>query len=180
MLLSQKLLAAIRNVPDYPTPGIVFKDITPVLADPALVTEIITELVTFYKPLQIDAVAGVEARGFILGSVLAHELQKPFIPIRKAGKLPFETIKQEYDLEYGTAAIEMHIDAIKPQWKVLIHDDLLATGGTAGAAAGRAHPGPRPSWPGRDPGPAGARRGRRRRRCQYVRPVQRGGRGIPA
>jgi adenine phosphoribosyltransferase len=100
-----------------------------------LVTEIITELVTFYKPLQIDAVAGVEARGFILGSVLAHELQKPFIPIRKAGKLPFETIKQEYNLEYGTAAIEMHIDAIKPQWKVLIHDDLLATGGTAGAAA---------------------------------------------
>ena len=135
MHLSDKLKSTIRNVENYPKPGIVFKDITPVLAEPELVNEIVRELVAKYKAQKIDAIVGVEARGFIFGAILAHELQCRFIPIRKAGKLPFKTITQDYALEYGRASVEMHIDAIQPGWRVLIHDDLLATGGTAGAAA---------------------------------------------
>lgn len=135
MTLEEKIKAAIRDVYDYPKPGIVFKDITPVLAEPALIREIIAEMVRRYKPLRIDAIAAVEARGFILGAILAHELNCRFIPVRKAGKLPYETKSMEYALEYGTASIEMHVDAITPGWRVLIHDDLLATGGTAAAAA---------------------------------------------
>jgi adenine phosphoribosyltransferase len=135
MLLSDKLKASIRDVIDYPKPGIVFKDITPVLADPGLVREIISELVHRYKNSKIDAIAAVEARGFIFGSILAHELNCRFIPVRKAGKLPYKTKSMEYALEYGTASIEMHTDSVQPGWKVLIHDDLLATGGTAGATA---------------------------------------------
>lgn len=131
MLLSDKLKVSIRDVIDYPKPGIVFKDITPVLADPGLVREITRELVNRYKDSKIDAIAAVEARGFIFGSILAHELNCRFIPVRKAGKLPYKTKSMEYALEYGTASIEMHTDAVQPGWKVLIHDDLLATGGTA-------------------------------------------------
>jgi len=105
------------------------------LADPVLVKQIISAIAQHFKDQKIDAIAAVEARGFIFGSILAQELQCAFIPMRKSGKLPYKTLTQEYALEYGTASVEVHIDAIEPGWKVLIHDDLLATGGTAGAAA---------------------------------------------
>ena len=135
MQLSDKIKSAIRDVKDYPKPGIVFKDITPILADPPLRKEIVDALVQEFASKKIDAIASTEARGFIFGSILAHELACPFILVRKAGKLPYETRSAEYNLEYGTAKVEMHIDAIKPGWRVLVHDDLLATGGTAGATA---------------------------------------------
>ncbi len=135
MSLEEKLKLRIRDVVDYPKPGIVFKDITPILADPHVMHELIQNLTTYYKDHQIDAVAAVEARGFILGSILAHELKCAFLPVRKVGKLPFKTYSEEYTLEYGTAAVEMHIDAVRKGERILIHDDLLATGGTAGAAA---------------------------------------------
>jgi adenine phosphoribosyltransferase len=134
MLLSDKLKSKIRDVKDFPKPGIIFKDITPVLSDPVLVDEIIQSLITKFGSQKIDAIAAVEARGFIFGAILAHALKCKFIPIRKAGKLPYATRSQEYALEYGTAKIEMHVDAIQPGWNVLVHDDLLATGGTAAAA----------------------------------------------
>lgn len=134
-MIEQRLRNVIRDVKDYPKPGIVFKDITPVLADPALVETMVESLVSLYKPMKVDALVGVEARGFIIGSILAYRLGCRFIPVRKAGRLPFQTRSQEYALEYGTAKMEIHIDAIEPGWKVLVHDDLLATGGTAGAAA---------------------------------------------
>lgn len=135
MHVSEKVKQAIRDVRDYPKPGIVFKDITPVLADPSLFREVVREMVVTLGDQKIDAIAGVEARGFIFGSVLAHELKCSFIPVRKAGKLPYRTRSQKYDLEYGTAAIEMHEDAVVKGSRVLVHDDLLATGGTAGATA---------------------------------------------
>lgn len=125
----------VRDIKDYPKPGIVFKDITPILSAPDLVSDISTALTDMYSKSKIDAVIGVEARGFIFGSILAHSLHVPFIPVRKAGRLPYQTRSQEYALEYGTAKMEIHIDAIQKGWRVLVHDDLLATGGTAGAAA---------------------------------------------
>jgi adenine phosphoribosyltransferase len=134
MHLVDRIKSTIRDVDGYPRPGIVFKDITPVLADPAMVREIVRTITGIFGPQRIDAVAGIEARGFILGSILAHELGCAFIPVRKAGKLPFQTRKERYDLEYGSAEIEMHTDAVKPGSRVLVHDDLLATGGTACAA----------------------------------------------
>src|SRR5688572_6534449 len=134
-MLQEKLKRTIRDIKDYPKPGIIFKDITPLLAEPALIGEITRALVADVGSQRIDAVVGVEARGFIFGGILAHELGSRFIPVRKAGRLPYQTRTQEYALEYGTAKMEMHIDAVKPGWRVLIHDDLLATGGTAGAAA---------------------------------------------
>ena len=135
MQLVEKVKNTIRDIKDYPKPGILFKDITPVFADPQLVRDIVRNLADQFRSKNIDAVAAIEARGFIFGSILAHELNCRFIPIRKAGKLPYKTRREEYTLEYGTAAIEMHIDAIQPGWRVLVHDDLLATGGTAAAAA---------------------------------------------
>jgi adenine phosphoribosyltransferase len=135
MTLADKLNVAIRNVADYPKPGILFKDITPVFADPALLHEVVSALVDEYKSQKIDAIVGVEARGFIIAPIIAYELNCRFIPVRKKGKLPYETITEDYALEYGTATVEMHNDAIQPGWRVLVHDDLLATGGTAGAAA---------------------------------------------
>ena len=135
MHISEKVKQTIRDVRDYPKPGIVFKDITPVLADPSLFRDVVREMVATLKGQKIDAIAAVEARGFILGSVLAHELNCGLIPVRKAGKLPYKTRTQTYDLEYGTAAIEMHEDAFLKGSRVLVHDDLLATGGTAGATA---------------------------------------------
>jgi adenine phosphoribosyltransferase len=135
MQLAEKLRQSIRDVKDYPKPGIVFKDITPVFADPTLVNEVVSALVEEYRSQKLDAIIGVEARGFIFASILAHELNCRFIPVRKAGKLPYKVIQQAYALEYGSSAIEMHIDAVQPGWRVLVHDDLLATGGTAGAAA---------------------------------------------
>jgi adenine phosphoribosyltransferase len=134
MTVSDKIKQTIRDVHDYPKPGILFKDITPLLADPILTREIVSQLKSEFITKKIDAVAAVEARGFIFGSVLAHELNCAFIPVRKAGRLPYKTVSQSYALEYGTAAIEIHEDAIKPGSRVLVHDDLLATGGTAGAA----------------------------------------------
>lgn len=134
MLLSDRVKSQIRDVKDFPKPGIVFKDITPVFNDPALVDEMLNALVAAFRDKSIDAVAGIEARGFIFGALLAHGLKCRFIPIRKAGKLPYKTIAQEYALEYGTSKIEMHEDAIKQGERILVHDDLLATGGTATAA----------------------------------------------
>jgi adenine phosphoribosyltransferase len=126
----------IRDVEDFPKKGILFKDITPLLANADMVHEIVQELVVDFKPLNYNAIVGIESRGFIFGSLLAYELNIPFIPIRKAGKLPYATLSESYSLEYGNATIEIHEDAIAYGSKVLIHDDLLATGGTA-AAAGR-------------------------------------------
>lgn len=126
---------AIRNVPDFPKPGIQFKDITPLLADAKLFSGSIDLLIDGFKPGQVDAVVGIDARGFIFASAAALRLQAGFVPVRKKGKLPYKTHEQEYALEYGTAAIAMHIDALKPGSRVLLIDDLLATGGTAAAAA---------------------------------------------
>ncbi len=126
---------SIRNIPDFPKPGIQFKDITPILEKPVLSRAIVTEFNHLFEGLSIDAVAGVESRGFLYGLPLAVELNVPFLVIRKKGKLPAETVSHEYVLEYGTAEIEMHKGAVKEGMNVLIHDDLLATGGTAAAAA---------------------------------------------
>jgi adenine phosphoribosyltransferase len=126
---------AIRNIPDFPKPGIQFKDITPVLADARLFSSSIDVLIDGFKPGQVDAVVGIDARGFIFASAAAIRLEAGFVPVRKKGKLPYRTHEQEYDLEYGTASIAMHTDALKPGSRVLLIDDLLATGGTAAAAA---------------------------------------------
>jgi adenine phosphoribosyltransferase len=126
---------AIRNVPDFPKPGIQFKDITPALADPRLFSGCIDLLIDGFRPGQVDAVVGIDARGFIFAAAAAMKLQAGFVPVRKKGKLPFQTHEQEYDLEYGTSSVAMHVDALKPGSRVLLIDDLLATGGTAAAAA---------------------------------------------
>lgn len=125
----------IRDIPDFPAPGILFRDITPLLGHPEVFSEVIDELAIAVSGYQIDKVAGIESRGFIFGTPLALKLGVGFIPIRKPGKLPADTIREEYTLEYGTNAIEMHSDALKPGDRVLVVDDLLATGGTACAAA---------------------------------------------
>jgi len=130
-----EIAAAIRNVPDFPKAGIQFKDITPVLADARLFAGTIELLTENFLPGSIDAVAGIDARGFIFAAAAARQLKAGFIPIRKKGKLPFTTIEQDYALEYGQATVAMHTDALKPGARVLLIDDLLATGGTAGAAA---------------------------------------------
>lgn len=129
------IAAAIRNVPDFPKPGIQFKDITPVLADPHLFAGAIDLLAGSYKPGTVDAVVGIDARGFILAAGVALRLKTGFVPVRKKGKLPFNTHEQSYDLEYGSNTVAIHIDAVKPGATVLLVDDLLATGGTAEAAA---------------------------------------------
>ncbi|MEQ8623929.1 MAG: adenine phosphoribosyltransferase [Vicingaceae bacterium] len=133
--LTQQIKSTIRDVPDFPKKGILFKDIMPILENPALTREITMAFVKAAQDLNLDAVMGIESRGFFWGLLIAQELNIPFIPIRKKGKLPYKTISHEYDLEYGSAVIEVHEDAIKPNSRVLIHDDLLATGGTAAAAA---------------------------------------------
>ncbi|HWZ15338.1 MAG TPA: adenine phosphoribosyltransferase [Mucilaginibacter sp.] len=134
-MIAEQIKAAIRDIPDFPKPGIVFKDITPILKDPGLCTGILDAFVEQLKGTRIDAIAGIESRGFLFGLSLATRLGIPFVPVRKAGKLPF-TIKQKaYKLEYGTATIELHTDAFEPGQHILIHDDLLATGGTALAAS---------------------------------------------
>lgn len=128
------LRTTIRDVPDFPQPGIIFKDITPVLANPQLLDLAITEMVNKIAGQKVDKVVGIDARGFIFGSLVAQKLGAGFIPARKKGKLPYKTRGLDYALEYGTASLEMHEDAIAPGEKVLLADDLLATGGTAGAA----------------------------------------------
>lgn len=130
-----RLIAAVRTVPDFPEPGIQFKDITPVLLDPNLIRIAVEELLRPLADLKIDKVLGIESRGFILGAMLAERLDAGFVPVRKAGKLPWSTIGESYALEYGTASIEMHDDAIEAGDRVLIHDDVIATGGTAAATA---------------------------------------------
>lgn len=124
----------IRNIPDFPKQGILFRDITTLLKDAEALKTVIDELADRYRTVPIDSIAGIESRGFILGSVLAYKLEKGFIPIRKPGKLPAEVISAEYSLEYGTDRIEMHIDAVSQGDRVLLVDDLLATGGTMQAA----------------------------------------------
>jgi len=126
---------AIRNIPDFPKAGIQFKDITPVLADPRLFAGSIALLTGHYKPGDVDAVVGIDARGFIFAAAAAMRLNAGFVPVRKKGKLPYKTEEQEYALEYGTATVAIHTDALKPGSRVLLIDDLLATGGTAAAAA---------------------------------------------
>ena len=124
----------IRDVPDFPKKGIIFKDITPLLGDPEALHEAVTRLASPYRDRGVEFVAGVDARGFIFAPLVAARLGAGFIPIRKPGKLPAETIAQTYDLEYGTNTVEVHTDAIAPGAKVLMVDDLLATGGTMAAA----------------------------------------------
>jgi len=127
------LRAHIRDIPDFPKPGIVFKDITPLLLDPAALDQAVRSLADWARPLSVDYVMAAEARGFILGAALARELGCGFVPARKRGKLPWDTVSAEYILEYGVDALEMHADALRDGARVLLHDDLLATGGTARA-----------------------------------------------
>ncbi len=126
---------AIRSVPDWPKEGVTFRDITPVLQDPRSFRALIDIFVYRYMRQRMDLVAGVDARGFIIGSVLAYELNLGFVPVRKSGKLPFNTVAEEYKLEYGNASVEMHTDAVLPGQRVLLVDDLIATGGTMVAAS---------------------------------------------
>jgi adenine phosphoribosyltransferase len=123
----------IRDVPDFPKPGILFKDITPVLADPRAFNLCLDLMAERYDGKAFDAIVGIESRGFIFGAALASRMRKAFVPARKPGKLPAATLRQEYALEYGTDAVEMHRDALEPGEKVLLVDDLIATGGTARA-----------------------------------------------
>lgn len=129
--LESVLKSTIRDVPDFPKPGILFKDITPVLSRPALVRGITDHFAELYRNAGIDAVVGMESRGFIFGAPLALALDAAFVPARKPGKLPYERVSESYALEYGTATLDMHIDAIHPGQRVLVVDDLIATGGTA-------------------------------------------------
>ncbi len=120
----------IRTVPDWPAPGVQFRDITPLLSNPRVFRVLIDEFVHRYFDVKPDAIAGLDARGFIIGSVLAYELNVGFVPIRKKGKLPYTTLEESYELEYGSATVEMHTDAVKPGDRVVLIDDLIATGGT--------------------------------------------------
>jgi len=132
------LRSRIRNIPDFPKPGIVFRDITPLLLDPGSLDAAVAGIASFARPLNVDLVLAAEARGFILGAAVARELGVGFVPARKPGKLPWDTVSAEYVLEYGVDALEMHADALADGTRVLLHDDLLATGGTARALAGLA------------------------------------------
>jgi len=125
----------VRDIPDYPQPGVVFKDITPLLRDRHAFASAITALVTPFSGREVSHVVGIEARGFILAAPVAHELEAGFVPVRKPGKLPWHTLSQIYELEYGTDALELHIDGVGAADRVLIVDDVLATGGTAAATA---------------------------------------------
>ena len=128
------LKSAIRTIPDYPKPGIMFRDITTLLGNPRAFRRAVDEMVQPYAGKRIDKVAGIEARGFILGGAIAHQLSIGFVPVRKKGKLPHTVIGEDYDLEYGKDRVEIHTDAIAPGDQVLVVDDLIATGGTAMAA----------------------------------------------
>jgi adenine phosphoribosyltransferase len=128
------LTRSIRSIPGFPKPGIVFRDITTLLKDPVALRQAADAIATHYAQAGVSKVVCVEARGFILGSILAYKLGAGFVPVRKPGKLPAETLRETYALEYGTDAVEVHADAISPGDRVLVHDDLLATGGTAAAA----------------------------------------------
>jgi adenine phosphoribosyltransferase len=133
--LLEKLRAGVRDVPDFPKKGIVFKDITPILSDGSLFKTSIDVFIERCRGKKIDKIVGIDARGFLFGSAVAYELGVGFVPIRKRGKLPFKTEIAKYSLEYGEAEMEMHIDAMRPGEKIVLVDDLLATGGTSAAAA---------------------------------------------
>ncbi|MGG2478172.1 adenine phosphoribosyltransferase, partial [Rhizobium sp. BR5] len=133
-VIASELAAAIRSIPDYPKPGIIFRDITTLLGNPRAFRRAVDELVQPYAGTKIDKIAGMEARGFILGGAVAHQLSAGFVPIRKKGKLPHTTVRVAYSLEYGVDEMEMHVDAVQPGEKVILVDDLIATGGTAEGA----------------------------------------------
>jgi adenine phosphoribosyltransferase len=135
-MASVDLRALIRDIPDFPRPGIVFRDITPLLLHPDAIDATIDGLAELAAPLDVDLVVAAEARGFILGAALARELRAGFVPARRPGKLPYETVSAQYALEYGVNELEVHADALAGGARVLVHDDLLATGGTAGALCG--------------------------------------------
>lgn len=128
------LRASVREIPDYPKPGVSFKDITPLLADPAALSTVVDAIVVSFGRGTIDKVVGIEARGFIIAAPVAYHFGAGFVPLRKEGKLPYTTMAQEYELEYGTETLEVHADAFAPGERVLIVDDVLATGGTARAS----------------------------------------------
>lgn len=130
-----RVRTAIRDIPDFPKPGILFKDITPVLHDAALFKAAVDDFVARHQGGRVQRIAAIESRGFLFGAAVAYRLGLGLVPIRKKGKLPYKTVEQTYSLEYGTATIEAHVDAFKPGERVLLIDDLLATGGTARAAA---------------------------------------------
>lgn len=132
--LQETLLSSIRTIPDYPKPGIMFRDITTLLGDARAFRRAVDELVHPYAGMKVDKIAGIEARGFILGGAIAHQLSAGFIPIRKKGKLPHDTVRVAYSLEYGIDEMEMHKDAVRAGEKVILVDDLIATGGTAEGA----------------------------------------------
>ena len=129
--IASELASSIRSIADYPKPGIIFRDITTLLGNPRAFRRAVDELVQPYAGLKVDKIAGMEARGFILGGAVAHQLSAGFVPIRKKGKLPHETVRIAYSLEYGVDEMEMHRDAVEPGEKVILVDDLIATGGTA-------------------------------------------------
>lgn len=135
MSVRERVREIIRDVPDFPKKGIVFKDISPILLNAGLSKDVVQQIREDVGSLGIQGIAGIESRGFLFGAALAMEMDVPFVLIRKKGKLPYKTVSQTYELEYGTAEIEMHIDAVQQGQKILIHDDLLATGGSASAAA---------------------------------------------
>ncbi len=132
---SQFIQEQIRTIENWPKPGVMFKDITPVLQNPASFRRLVDCFMHRYGHQEIDAIACIDARGFIIGGALAYQMNTSLVPIRKKGKLPFETLSESYELEYGSAEVEIHIDAIKPKHKVLLMDDLIATGGTMAASA---------------------------------------------
>jgi adenine phosphoribosyltransferase len=134
LLGADYLRERIRTVSDWPKPGVEFRDITPLLQDPETFRVLVQHFVVRYMKRDIDVVAGIDARGFILGAVVAHELNVGFVPVRKKGKLPFTTVAEEYELEYGSATVELHTDAVRAGDRVLLIDDLIATGGTMMAA----------------------------------------------
>lgn len=131
----ERIRSLIRDVPEFPSPGILFRDVTPLLGDADAFREVVKRLAEPVRGLGVDLVAGIESRGFLFGAPLAVELGTGFVPVRKLGKLPAHTIRREYSLEYGSNHLEMHVDAIRPGQRILLVDDLLATGGTARAAA---------------------------------------------
>lgn len=133
-MLEQELRDCIKEIPDFPKPGISFKDITPILSNPELCHKCVDAMAEWAKGLNPDIIAGVESRGFMFGFALAQKLNIPFVPIRKPGKLPRDVFSCSYNLEYGSATLELHKEDIKPNARVIVHDDLLATGGTVGAA----------------------------------------------
>jgi adenine phosphoribosyltransferase len=135
MTLTEKIKGAIRTIPDFPEKGVQYKDISTLFLKPELINEILLESVALIQPYNVEVIAGIESRGFLLGAAIAAKMQLPFVMIRKAGKLPAKTYQETYQLEYGTATIEMHCDAIQSGKRVAVIDDVLATGGTLGAAS---------------------------------------------